>query len=101
MSKKLMIIYKDNTKSMPVEVWLDNKLVWDDGYFEMKWKDIEVVKNESPKTHSKKQNDDFTRENNRPTEHNSQESSSETPNKKQNLDTSNQIKQDLDKDYEK
>ena len=46
MSKKLMIIYKDNTKSIPVEVWVDNKLVWDDGYFEVKWKDIVLAKGE-------------------------------------------------------
>lgn len=35
---KLMIIYKDNTKTMPVEIWINDKLIWDNGEYIIKWK---------------------------------------------------------------
>jgi len=41
--KKLMIIYKDSTKKMPVEVWIDNKLVWDNGEYNIQWRKNEIL----------------------------------------------------------
>lgn len=29
MENKLFIIYENNTKELPIEVWVDDKLVWD------------------------------------------------------------------------
>ena len=35
--KSLLIIYKDNTKLLPVEVWVDNNLVWGGGSYQIKY----------------------------------------------------------------
>ena len=35
---KLMIIYKDGTKTMPVEVWINDKLIWDNGEYLIKYR---------------------------------------------------------------
>ena len=36
-TKKLLIIYRDKTKTMPVEVWIDNKLLWVGGEYWIKY----------------------------------------------------------------